>query len=171
MKLVELLMIICTSGSTGGLGHIEVGVRVLVGTGLPLPSLLPPPFPRSSLLIACCGTSGSGLRLHYTPDIVCVPETQKAECSPRPRAPLPVPAGIRPKGGSALAKSSCHGLSVWRPVLLHLASARKVCMTTKQSPPQRQYRDAGTGQYVPKREADRLPGKTVSEPRPPLKKK
>lgn len=44
-------------------------------------------------------------------------------------------------------------------------------MATKNSPPQRQYRDAGTGQYVPKREAERRPKETVSEPRPPVKKK
>lgn len=44
-------------------------------------------------------------------------------------------------------------------------------MATKQPAKPRNYRDAGTGQFVPKREADRRPNETVSEPRPPAKKK
>lgn len=44
-------------------------------------------------------------------------------------------------------------------------------MAGSKTPPPRNYRDAGTGQYVPKENAQRRPDKTVSEPRPPLKKK
>lgn len=40
-------------------------------------------------------------------------------------------------------------------------------MATKKSPTPtpRNYRDAGTGHYTTKRDADRRPDKTVSEPR------
>lgn len=37
--------------------------------------------------------------------------------------------------------------------------------TIKTPPPARNYRDAGTGLYVPKRDADKRPKETVSEPR------